>query len=149
MEIKATLDKPFTFEQKRDFIVTQNHNLGYEIRETETELQAWGYTQEELLTQAKESKLQEADSKAYIAEDNGYILYKEAQFETNTTTANNLDKKRQFCILRGESSAMWLSKDNKQVELFINEEQPLEDDFPHLDDHRNSSRRVQRKPMEY
>ena len=48
MEIKSTLNKPYTEEQRMDFIVSQNHNLGYEIRETETELQAWGYTQEEI-----------------------------------------------------------------------------------------------------
>lgn len=56
MEIKATLNKPYTFEQKRDFIVTQNHNLGYEIRETETELQAWGYTEEEQEEQERQRK---------------------------------------------------------------------------------------------
>lgn len=47
MEIKATLDKPYTEEQRISFIVEQNHQQGYEIRETETELQAWGYTEEE------------------------------------------------------------------------------------------------------
>ena len=54
MEIKATLQKPFTFEQKRDFIILQNRQNGYEIRETETELQAWGYTEEEKEEQEKE-----------------------------------------------------------------------------------------------
>ena len=47
MEIKATLNKPYTEEQRISFIVEQNHQLGYEIRETETELQAWGKTKEE------------------------------------------------------------------------------------------------------
>lgn len=47
MEIKATLQKPFTDEQRVNFIVEQNHNNGYEIRETENEMQAWGYTQAE------------------------------------------------------------------------------------------------------
>lgn len=47
MEIKAELNKPYTETQRMDFIVEQNHNLGYEIRETETALQAWGYTEEE------------------------------------------------------------------------------------------------------
>ena len=30
-----------------EFIVEQNHNNGYEIRETELTLEAWGYTEEE------------------------------------------------------------------------------------------------------
>ncbi len=54
MEIKATLNKPYTEEQRIDFIVKQNHQNGYEIRETETELQAWGYTEEEKQEQERE-----------------------------------------------------------------------------------------------
>lgn len=47
MEIKATLNKPYTEKQKENFIVEQNHRQGYEIRETEEALEAWGYTEEE------------------------------------------------------------------------------------------------------
>ena len=47
MEIKSTLQKPYTETQRIEFIVEQNHNNGYEIRETDDSLQAWGYTQEE------------------------------------------------------------------------------------------------------
>lgn len=53
MEIKAQLLQPFNEEEKIDFIVEQNHNNGYEIRETETALEAWGYTTEELEQQEK------------------------------------------------------------------------------------------------
>lgn len=48
MEIKAELNKPYTEEERLNFIVENNHKNGYEIRETQTELQAWGYTQEEI-----------------------------------------------------------------------------------------------------
>lgn len=54
MEIKAELLKPYKENEKRDFIISQNHNLGYEIRETELALQAWGYTQEEQEEQERE-----------------------------------------------------------------------------------------------
>lgn len=54
MEIKAELFKPYTDEQRIDFIVEQNHNNGYEIQETETALQAWGYTEEEKEEQEQE-----------------------------------------------------------------------------------------------
>ena len=47
MEIKATLNKPYTNKQRMDFIVAENHNKGYEIKETETALEAWGHTKEE------------------------------------------------------------------------------------------------------
>ena len=54
MEIKAQLLQPFNEEEKIDFIVEQNHKNGYEIRETETALQAWGYTEEEIQEQERE-----------------------------------------------------------------------------------------------
>lgn len=40
MEIKAELNKPYTDKQRADFIVENNHNLGYEIQETEDALLA-------------------------------------------------------------------------------------------------------------
>lgn len=54
MEIKAELLKPFNEEEKIDFIVEQNHKNSYEIRETETALEAWGYTEEEKQAQERE-----------------------------------------------------------------------------------------------
>ena len=51
MELKATLKKPYTETQRLNFIVEQNHNKGYEIKETETALEAWGYTAEEISEQ--------------------------------------------------------------------------------------------------
>lgn len=40
MEIKATLNKPYTDKQRADFIIKNNHRLGYEIQETEEALLA-------------------------------------------------------------------------------------------------------------
>lgn len=54
MEIKATLQKPYEESERLDFIIQYNHNLGYIIEETETELQALWYTDEELERQEKE-----------------------------------------------------------------------------------------------
>ena len=54
MEIKSELLKPYTESEKVDFIVEQNHKNGYEIRETETALEAWGYTEEEKQAQERE-----------------------------------------------------------------------------------------------
>lgn len=57
MEIKATLQKPYSEDERMNFIVEYNHKLGYKIEEGvneegEESLQAFGYTEEEL--QAKE-----------------------------------------------------------------------------------------------
>ena len=54
MEIKAELKKPYTEEEKLNFIVDYNHNQGFEIKETTEALEAWGYTEEELEQQEKE-----------------------------------------------------------------------------------------------
>lgn len=54
MEIKLRLQKPYTEEERYEFIIEQNHNKGYEIKETEEELQAWGYTEEEKQEQRKQ-----------------------------------------------------------------------------------------------
>lgn len=54
MEIKAELKQPYTENERINFIVEQNHKLGYEIKETETALEAWGYTEEEKQEQRKE-----------------------------------------------------------------------------------------------
>lgn len=56
MEIKAELIKPYTENERINFIVEQNHKNGYEIRETETALEAWGYTEEEMAQQELERK---------------------------------------------------------------------------------------------
>jgi hypothetical protein len=54
MEIKAVLQKPYTDEERMSFIVQYNHGMGYAIEETETELQALGYSEEELNQQEHE-----------------------------------------------------------------------------------------------
>lgn len=63
MEIKTQLNKPYTENQRISFIVEQNHRNGFEIRETETALEAWGYTQEEIQEQETQQRNQEIDNK--------------------------------------------------------------------------------------
>lgn len=59
MEIKATLNVPFTDIQKCDFIVEQNHKNGYEIRYTEQAIEAWGLDETEETQKEKEQKIQQ------------------------------------------------------------------------------------------
>ena len=54
MEIKAELKQPYTEDERIEFIVEQNHKLGYTIEETETTLEAWGYTEQEKQEQERE-----------------------------------------------------------------------------------------------
>jgi hypothetical protein len=59
MEIKNKLNKPYTDKQRIDFIVSENHTKGYEIKETETALEAWGLTAEEIAEKEKQARKQE------------------------------------------------------------------------------------------
>lgn len=59
MKLITELKKPYTEEQRCDFIVEQNHNLGYEVRETETSIQAWGLDDEEIEEQKKQLRISE------------------------------------------------------------------------------------------
>ena len=54
MEIKAILKQPYTEQEKINFIVEQNHKLGYIIEEQETKLVALGYTEQEKQEQEQE-----------------------------------------------------------------------------------------------
>lgn len=54
MEIKAELLKPYTEDERVNFILLQNRKNGYDVRETETALEAWGYTEEEIAQQERE-----------------------------------------------------------------------------------------------
>lgn len=54
MEIKAELKKPYSEKEKINFIVENNHKQGYLIEETQTSLQAKGYTKEELAEKEQE-----------------------------------------------------------------------------------------------
>lgn len=68
MEIKATLNKPYTDEERADFIVEFNHEQNYEIKETETALEAWGYTEKE-----KREEREREFNKAFFLTSLGYI----------------------------------------------------------------------------
>lgn len=63
MEIKAELKQPYTENERINFIVEQNHKNAYEIRETETSLEAWGKTEEEIQKQLQEYRNKEIDEK--------------------------------------------------------------------------------------
>lgn len=77
MEIKARLQKPYSETQRIEFIVEQNHNNGFEIREAEDSLQAWGYTQEEIEEQERQRK----DMMTLTPADVERALYKAKQMD--------------------------------------------------------------------
>ena len=89
MEIKATLNKPYTDNERMDFIVHYNHNLGYDIKETETALEAWGFDEKDLLEQAKITKIQDNDVLRDEALIRG-VTYNNILFDSDTDQKANL-----------------------------------------------------------
>lgn len=89
MEIKAILNKPYTDEERIEFIVEQNHKKGYELNETETSLEAWGNDSNDLLEIAKFNKIQENDNLRDIALNQG-VVYKNILFDSDTDQKVNL-----------------------------------------------------------
>ena len=57
MEIKAQLNKPYTEEQRLDFIVEYNHKQGLVIEEVEEALLALDFTDEEKFEQEKKYRV--------------------------------------------------------------------------------------------
>lgn len=88
MEIKAELLKPYSDEQKLQFIVAYNQHLGYVIEETDNALLAWGYTDEELEEQRQadfESKFLATSLGNYRLQPRGY-----ANAQQSIDTVNNM-----------------------------------------------------------
>lgn len=55
MQIIATLSKPYTIEEKANFIIVYNNQQGCEIRETDLALEAWQYTDKEKAQQREDN----------------------------------------------------------------------------------------------
>ena len=117
MEIKAVIEKPCTDEERADFIVKQNHQKGYIIEETDEVIEAWGQTAEELLADRKAAKQAENTEKAKQAVENGHVVFKGAEFETNAQTVGDLTAAMLLMQASGIETYSWLSKDDQVVEL--------------------------------
>lgn len=121
MEIKNTLEKPYTENQKIDFIVENNHNNGYEIRETDVALEAWGYTEEEIILKLKENKKQEASQKAYeYIETSALFEFEEGKhIEATDGNISKLGLALMELLLNQDtiSTIDWCTYENETVQL--------------------------------
>lgn len=110
MEIKETLLKPYTENQRIDFIINNNHSLGYEIIETEEELQAWGYDDTELLNEAKLSKISLNDELRDTALFGG-VTYNNVLFDSDTDQKVNISETVRD--MSDEDTIVWYGMDNQ------------------------------------
>lgn len=72
MEIIKKLNKPYSEEERLNFIVEYNHNLGLEINETQDGLEALGLSEEEKAQKERER----LDSLSLTAADVERAIYK-------------------------------------------------------------------------
>lgn len=135
MEIKATLNKPYDEIDKLDFIVTNNHQLGYEIKETETALEAWGLTEEENLTLAKKNKYSENDEKAkdarYNQEFTITVQEQECVFDTSAQTQADLLTAFAVCST-GETYDGWVTNNGVELDLTLEDVALISNTFKEL-----------------
>ena len=123
MEIKAQLVKPYTEKQRIDFIVEYNHNKGYEIKETDVALQAWGETEEEILEAKRALKYAEANTKAKAFLESGEALYEFKEGKHVEATDGNIAKMTAYALafvtgqLEPEATVVWNTKEDETVEL--------------------------------
>ena len=124
MEIKAQLLKPYTEQERMDFIVEQNHRNSYEIKETETALEAWGYTEEEQLNIAKTNKYNEINNGARIYLESGEALFEIEEGKHIEATDGNIAKLSAYALsfMTGvQSEVYWNTKEDETIAL--NQEQ--------------------------
>lgn len=67
----------------------------------------------------KQEKQQENTTKAQQAIQDGYVVFKEAQFETNTQTCSDLTSTMLLMQAAGIETYNWLSRDDKVVTLTL------------------------------
>lgn len=82
MEIKAVLIKPYSEEDRINFIIDKNYNKNYNIVETDTQLEAWGYTKEEEEEQERKRISQLTCTKRVLVlmlEELGYDYFEQIQ----------------------------------------------------------------------
>lgn len=124
MEIKATLNKPYTENERINFIVEQNHKNGYEIRETVTALEAWGDTDKEKLTIAKTNKYNEINNGAREYLESGNALFEIEEGKHIEATDGNIAKLSAYALsfMTGvQSEVYWNTKEDETIAL--NQEQ--------------------------
>lgn len=127
MEIKAILNKPYTEEQRINFIVENNHKKAYQLKETELALEAWGYTDAEYLAWAKEAKYNEANAGAKKFLEDGEALFEFEGGKHIEATDGNIAKLTAYALayvtgqLQPEEVVVWNTKEDETVEL--NQEQ--------------------------
>lgn len=123
MELKAKLNNPYTIDERVKFITKNHVSLGYDIKETVTALEAWGYTDTEALANAKEIKYNEANTGAKNYLESGGALFEFEEGKHIEATDGNIAKLTAYALafvtgqLQPTDTVVWNTKEDVTVEL--------------------------------
>lgn len=120
MEVKARLMKPYTEAERINFIVEENHRHGYDIRETDEALEAWGITDEEDLAQARQMKYIEINEGAKRFLEEGEALFEVEEGKHVEATDGNIGKLNAYItgFTAGViETAPWSTKEDEVIML--------------------------------
>lgn len=76
-------------------------------------------SKEQKLAETKSKKQAENTTKAKQAVENGHVVFKNAEFETNAQTVGDLTATMLLMQAGGMETYLWLSKDDQAVELSL------------------------------
>lgn len=120
MEIKATLNKPYTDKQRADFIIKNNHRLGYEIQETKDALIAKELPRPSLadLKLAKRAEINTARDRA----EQGGFEYLGKVFDSDPISCQRISTAAQAMALAPDGTTItWTCQDNSTIDLTAQE----------------------------
>lgn len=108
-----------TKEELDNKLVLMNYDTIEETEENYVLINGKYVIENEALQLAKEQKQKENTALAKFAVENGYVDFKGAQFETNAQTVGDLTASMLLVQQAGLESYSWLTKDDKVVELTL------------------------------
>lgn len=121
MIVVAELKKPCSDKERADFIVENNHHKGYQIKETETKIQALDYDDSEKFENAKNAKLSELT--AITSKFDNQLVNTDMIIKSSLGFAVNADLRSQLSIHRlisiGAEPVSFIIADNTPVDLSL------------------------------
>ena len=118
-ENKETLQNTIAFMPQYEGLEIQEVEEGYVIYNFE--LMTVEEMNEQLLFEEKKQKHEENTLKAKQAVENGHVVFKGAEFETNAQTVGDLTATMLLMQAGGIETYSWLSKDDQVVALTVDD----------------------------
>lgn len=117
MIVVAELKKPCADKERADFIVENNHNKGYQIKETKTKIQALDYDDTEKFENAKTAKLAELSTYAGQFDqykcDEMYVTSSIGGYKFNADIRSQTNMQGLIDVLADDATILYKDYDNE------------------------------------